>query len=275
MQQILQNIEGLGYSQLADGANSVGAQQVAQLFKVNPTEIEIMVGDYAVAQVVLLHGGDSNASVVVKLGMGAKLQLTQLCVGSGSVNLSVRQFDGAISEIVTASVQQNAVKYNIELTGAGAHSSIDTLQLGSEIDNNSLNINMRHLSPDCTSRSLSKCVASGSSNLNFEGLVYVAQDAQRTAAEQNCRCIELSDNSHIVAQPQLEIYADDVKCSHGATMGQMDSDAILYMRQRGLDEAQARRVQIEGFVTDIVDKCPIEGLVKSLEAFVGQKLESM
>ena len=73
--------------------------------------------------------------------------------------------------------------------------------------------------------------------------------------------------------PQLEIYADDVKCSHGATVGQMDADAILYMRQRGLSEAQARRLQIEGFVGDIVRRCGVEPLGEALMALAAGKLE--
>ena len=88
-------------------------------------------------------------------------------------------------------------------------------------------------------------------------------DAQRTDAQQQNRNILLSETARITTQPQLEIYADDVKCSHGATVGQMDSEAILYMRQRGLSEAQARRVQIEGFVGDVVRRCGIEPLCEA------------
>jgi Fe-S cluster assembly protein SufD len=83
-------------------------------------------------------------------------------------------------------------------------------------------------------------------------MVYVAPDAQRTDAVQTSRNIEIGGEAHIKAQPQLEIYADDVKCSHGATVGQLDSEAILYMRQRGLSLEQAKRLQIEGFISDIV-----------------------
>ena len=97
-----------------------------------------------------------------------------------------------------------------------------------------------------------KGVAGGRSTGEFVGLVYVAPDAQRTDARQTSRNIELGGEARIVAKPQLEIYADDVKCSHGATVGQLDADAVMYMRQRGLSEAQARRLQIEGFVCDIV-----------------------
>ena len=107
----------------------------------------------------------------------------------------------------------------------------------------------------------------------FSGLVYVAPDAQRTDARQQSRNVLLSEKARIETMPQLEIYADDVKCSHGATVGQMDSEAILYMRQRGLSEAQARALQIEGFVGDIVRRCGVEPLGEALMRLAAAKLE--
>ncbi len=103
----------------------------------------------------------------------------------------------------------------------------------------------------------------------------MAPDAQRTDARQQSRNVLLSDTARIVAEPQLEIYADDVKCSHGATVGRMEDDTILYMRQRGLSEAQARRLQIEGFVGDVVRRCGIEPLCEALAEAVAAKLERM
>jgi Fe-S cluster assembly protein SufD len=97
-----------------------------------------------------------------------------------------------------------------------------------------------------------KGVAGGEAVGEFEGMVYVATDAQRTDAVQTSRNIVIGDTARIQTKPQLEIYADDVKCSHGATVGQLDSEAVLYMRQRGLSLQQAKRLQIEGFVSDIV-----------------------
>ena len=130
-----------------------------------------------------------------------------------------------------------------------------------------------HNVPDCRSNSYIKGVAGGTAVGEFCGLVYVAPDAQRTDAQQQNRNILLSETARITTQPQLEIYADDVKCSHGATVGQMDSEAILYMRQRGLSEAQARRVQIEGFVGDVVRRCGIEPLCEAAMEAVVAKLE--
>ena len=132
-----------------------------------------------------------------------------------------------------------------------------------------------HNVPDCRSNSYIKGVAGGSARGEFCGLVYVAPDAQHTDAQQQNRNILLSETAHIATQPQLEIYADDVKCSHGATVGQMDSEAVLYMRQRGLSEVQARRLQIEGFVGDVVRRCGVEPLCETMMEAVRAKMEKL
>lgn len=275
MQQILQAINNLGFTPLESSDNCVAARSVARFSAINPSNFTIRVEEEAEVDLILLHGDDSPASISIDLKRGARLTLTELFVGVSTINLDIHHGEGASSKLTAASINHNLVNYNIQLCGVNASSEVDTLQLGAEKDDNSLKINMRHMSPDCSSRSLSKCVASGEANLTFEGMVYVAHDAQRTAAEQNCRSLELSDTAHIVAQPQLEIYADDVKCSHGATMGQVNTDAILYMRQRGLSEAQARRVQVEGFILDIVGRSQNPEICEALREVVVEKLQQM
>ena len=131
------------------------------------------------------------------------------------------------------------------------------------------------LSLSLSSRSIARGVAGGKSVGRFEGMVYVAQDAQRTDAEQQNRNLLLSEKARIETMPQLEIYADDVKCSHGATVGQMDQEAIYYMRQRGIAEEQARRLQILGFVDELVMSCGEECLCGAVVELMEQKLQTM
>lgn len=100
---------------------------------------------------------------------------------------------------------------------------------------------------------------SGGAMGSFTGMIYVAPDAQRTDAALHNRNLQLSDNVKVYTRPQLEIYADDVKCGHGASVGQLDEEAIYYMRQRGVGEAQARRMQMQGFADDIINHCQSEG----------------
>lgn len=130
---------------------------------------------------------------------------------------------------------------------------------------------VKHMSADCSSRTTYKGVASDNARGKFTGLVYVAQDAQRTDSEQLSRNVTIGQ-ARIETLPQLEIYADDVKCSHGATVGQMDEQAILYMRQRGLSFADAKRLQIEGFVKDIVLHAAIEECADKLSDLLQEKL---
>lgn len=162
-----------------------------------------------------------------------------------------------------------------DLNGKEISNELDALFLAMEHDRCVINLRTNHLMPECTSRSLIKGVASGEALGEFQGLVYVAPDAQRTDAQQQSRNILLSRTARIDAKPQLEIYADDVRCSHGATVGQIDDEAILYMRQRGLAEEQARRLQIEGFAADVVARCGIETLREALTEAVVERLDKI
>ena len=128
---------------------------------------------------------------------------------------------------------------------------------------------VRHNVPDCVSNQVVKGIADGEGYGLFDGLVYVAPDAQHTEAYQQSRNVLLAPTARIQTQPQLEIYADEVKCSHGATVGQMNEEQIYYMRQRGLSEDDARRLQLGGFVQEIVDKVSDEALREEFERVVG------
>ena len=165
--------------------------------------------------------------------------------------------------------------YNSALTEREAVSDVWALYLCGGEEHCDLNLAVRHLAPDCRSYSLVKGAAADMSVGSFAGMVYVAQDAQRTDAQQQSRNLLLSDTARIYAQPQLEIYADDVKCTHGATVGQLDDEAIYYMRQRGLSERQARRLQIEGFAYDVVQHCGCEHMCRHISELTAAKLERM
>ena len=165
--------------------------------------------------------------------------------------------------------------YNSALTAPEAVSDVWALFLCGGEEHCDLNLAVRHLAPDCRSYSLVKGAAAGNAVGSFAGMVYVAQDAQRTDAQQQSRNLLLNDTARIFAQPQLEIYADDVKCSHGATVGQLDDEAIYYMRQRGLSEKQARRLQIEGFAYDVVQHCGCQHICRNISELTAAKLEIM
>ena len=109
----------------------------------------------------------------------------------------------------------------------------------------------------------------------FGGRIYVAQDAQRTQAYQQNNNLLLGDAAHVYSKPQLEIYADNVKCSHGATVGRLSAEALYYMRQRGLSDRDARRLQMFGFANQVIEKIPVEGLTGTIEELAAAKIDRM
>lgn len=118
---------------------------------------------------------------------------------------------------------------------------------------------VRHSSGGSTSRQLFKGIAGGSSHTEFNGLIYVAHDAQKTKAWQENHTLLVTPEAVASAKPQLEIYADDVECSHGATTGFLDEMEQFYMRSRGVPEAEARKLQMISFLSPVLSDLP-EGL---------------
>lgn len=110
-----------------------------------------------------------------------------------------------------------------------------------------------HAKPRCTSSEVYKGVLDGKARGVFQGKILVAKDAQQTNGHQLSRAVLLSDGAEVSTKPELEIYADDVKCSHGATTGELDDDSLFYLRARGIPEAEARRLLIRAFVGELLD----------------------
>lgn len=139
------------------------------------------------------------------------------------------------------------------LTGPHAQAHIRGAYVGRDaahIDNTTF---IDHAAPDCLSRQIFKGVLDGTARGVFQGKVLVRPDAQRTDGHQLHKALMLSDKAEIDCKPELEIYADDVKCSHGATAGEIDPDQLFYLRARGIDEDTARRLLVAAFVTEAVE----------------------
>ncbi|MGL5888270.1 MAG: SufD family Fe-S cluster assembly protein, partial [Bacteroidia bacterium] len=129
-----------------------------------------------------------------------------------------------------------------------------------------------HQVPNCMSNELYKGVMNGRSNAVFNGKIFVRRDAQKTNAFQNNKNILLSDDSSINTKPQLEIYADDVKCSHGTSTGRMDDDALFYLRARGIGEESARKLLVRAFAEEVVNAVPHEELREYIETLLTRKM---
>lgn len=125
------------------------------------------------------------------------------------------------------------------------------------IDNHTL---VDHQKPNCQSNELYKGIAKDKSTGIFNGKIYVRQDAQKTNAYQSSKNILLSDDATINTKPQLEIYADDVKCSHGTSTGKVDEQALFYLKARGIGEESGRKLLLQAFAQEVIDKIEIEEL---------------
>jgi Fe-S cluster assembly protein SufD len=127
-----------------------------------------------------------------------------------------------------------------------------------------------HSKPHCASHELYKGILDGQAKGVFNGKIYVRQDAQKTDAKQTNKTLLLSDDATINTKPQLEIYADDVKCTHGATVGQLDAEAIFYLRARGIGCAEARQLLTYAFANDIISRIQIDTVRRRLEEILLQ-----
>ena len=137
------------------------------------------------------------------------------------------------------------------------------------VDNHTL---VDHRKPNCNSNELYKGIIEDKSAATFNGKIYVRKDAQKTNAFQSNKNILLSDDGTINTKPQLEIYADDVKCSHGTSTGKLDEDKIFYLRARGLSENSAKRLLMHAFASEVVDCIKIEELKNYVEEKINQRL---
>ena len=154
---------------------------------------------------------------------------------------------------------------NSHLAGQGIDCRVDGLYLADErqhVDNHTF---IRHAEPHSHSFELYKGILNGKARGVFNGRIFVDPDAQKTDAKQENHCILLSDDARINTNPQLEIFADDVKCTHGATIGQLDENSIFYMRSRGIDRVHAQHILIYAFAAEVIERIKVDGIRERLE----------
>jgi Fe-S cluster assembly protein SufD len=147
---------------------------------------------------------------------------------------------------------------NVELKGEGAEANVYGAYVCGADERVNVSVDMHHDVPHCNSRQLFKGIAGGSSKVDFYGKIIVAKDAQRTEAYQENHNILLSDAAKVDTKPQLEIYADDVKCSHGATIGRLNEEEQFYMRSRGISLEDAKVLQMISFIAPVLENIPDE-----------------
>jgi len=160
-------------------------------------------------------------------------------------------------------------RYNLSVKMAeGAECSADGLALISARQLADTHTCIDHAQPHGTSRQLHKCIVGGAAHAVFNGKIMVRHGAQKTDSQQSNHTLLLTEKAHVDTKPQLEIFADDVKCTHGATIGQLDSEEVFYLQSRGLSETVARNMLTYAFGAEIIERIPVTSLKHSLEQTV-------
>ncbi len=186
----------------------------------------------------------------------------------------VHQVGTSTATVVTISLSGGLVRNNLNMVMSAPNSLANMyglyLQNGhTHVDNHTVVDNRE---PNCLSNELYKGIMDGNSTGVFNGKIFVRQIAQKTNAYQSNKNILLSENASVNAKPQLEIFADDVKCSHGCTVGQLDEDALFYMKSRGISDNTAKALLLQGFALDVLEKIQSPEIRQYVDELVKKQL---
>lgn len=220
----------------------------------------------------------STQVMEVFLGRGAQFNLYELEETSHSNtrlgHLYVRQqADSSFNHsniTLTNGFTRNYI--NVSLEGHGAETNICGLAIGDKEQHTDNHTLVDHKTGNCNSNELYKYILDEHSTGVFAGKMLIRPDAQHTNSQQTNRNLCLTNDAHMYAQPQLEIYADDVKCSHGSTVGQLDENALFYMQQRGIPADEARHLLMYAFAGEVIEHIGIEALRDRLHMLVEKRL---
>ncbi len=164
--------------------------------------------------------------------------------------------------------------YTVNLDGEFANAKLAGLYVGNEKQHTDSWVLINHNQPNCESDQVFKSIVKDAATSVFAGKIYVDQIAQKTNAYQSNKNIVLSDEANAYSKPQLEIYADDVKCSHGSTTGHIDDDALFYLRARGISENSARKLLLFSFAENVVERIHNEEFHTEVQQLIYQKFEA-
>ena len=185
----------------------------------------------------------------------------------------VKQADDSTFTINTVTLNGGLVRNNLNIDVEGQNCTTNLnggyiLKNKQHVDNHTV---VDHIVPNCNSNELYKGVMDDKSTAVFNGKVFVRQDAQKINAFQSNGNVLLSDDASINSKPELEIYADDVKCSHGSTTGQLDEDAVFYLRARGLSEKSARQLMVAAFVSEVFEQIENEDVMNYINGLLSER----
>jgi Fe-S cluster assembly protein SufD len=232
----------------------------------------VLLGRQAQAQVVEVFTGAGDgaylATGVTELAVGPEGRLEHQRVQAepagafhvGALGARVERAGTAISRNIALGARLARCDIQFVLAGEGAHGQMDGLYLPSDRQHVDNRTTIDHAVPHCTSGEVYKGILSDRGRAVFVGRIIVRPDAQKTDARQSNASVLLSDDALVHTRPQLEIYADDVKCTHGATVGRLDPEALFYLRTRGIAASDARALLIRSFVAEVIDPIDVPTL---------------
>ena len=214
----------------------------------------------------------TNAVTEIALGPDAHVEHVKMLqesqrafhIGTTQVQQSRDSSFSSVSITMGAALARNDL--NVVLDGEGASCALYGLYVTGGREHADNHTTIEHAKPHGTSRQIYKGVLDGHSRAVFNGKVVVRRDAQKTDAQQTNRNLLLSNDATIDTKPQLEIFADDVKCTHGASIGQLDEQALFYLRSRGMSERTARSLLTYGFASEVVERVGVPAVREQLDA---------
>lgn len=226
-----------------------------------------------------LHESFTNEVIEIAVHENARLEYYKVqdenenCHHVGTTH--VQQVGKCFTHCVTVTLNGGTIRNNINMileapNNEGHLYGLYMVDGKTHVDNHSIVDNVQ---PNCFSNELYKGIMDGNSTGVFNGKIFVRQDAQKTNAYQSNKNVLMSDSASVNTKPQLEIFADDVKCSHGCTIGQLDEDALFYLRARGIGEKKAKALLLHAFAADILEQVKIEVLKNYLERKIDERLD--
>lgn len=240
---------------------------------------KIFVGDDASAVIVEAYSGSDEAhlgnhATYLALGKNARVtHITANLAGKSATHFASNEYQlGEGAQLRTLVINAGGALSRTQIfpryAGAGAHADVTGLNLVSDGQHTDITMDALHAVPHTSSKPLFKSIARGRSKAIVQGRLVVARDAQKTDAKLMSQGLMLSDEAEILAKPELEIYADDVVCGHGATSGQLDEDHLFYLLSRGIPKAEAETMLVRAFLAELIDPIEDAALNEALTAVI-------
>jgi len=279
---LAQRASGEGWTLRLDARAAADPVQVVHLATggANHLPADIVLADDAVAQIVETHVGTgwSNRFTRLTLGRGARLQRSvRLLQPAGFTSIrdeaEVGEAASLVSVTLAAGDAGSRTDAQLTATGEGAYIEYGGAILTRDEGRQECAVRVRHAVPNGQSHQLWRAVAANRSAASLAAAVEVARHAQKTDGEQSLRGLLLQRTATVNLKPELEIFADDVKCAHGATVGELDARALFYMQSRGIPRARAQAILTRAFVADALDRIGDEAVREAFAADADAWLE--